>query len=74
MNLSLNKQGGYRQLPGGINTSGLSAGGGALNLTNILKANLLDDDGLEDMHFYFVAFSNHKRKLLKIKEQKALQE
>ena len=40
--------------PGGCYTKGNNTG--IFNLTNILKQNMLEDDGLEDMHFYFVAF------------------
>jgi hypothetical protein len=28
-----------------------------LNLSSLLKSNLLDDDGIEDLHFYFVSFN-----------------
>jgi hypothetical protein len=28
-----------------------------LNLTSLLKSNLLDEDGIEDVHFYFVSFN-----------------
>jgi hypothetical protein len=37
-----------------------------LNLSQLLKSNsnLLDDDGIEDLHFYFVSFNNHKAKVL----------
>ena len=31
---------------------------------------MLDDDGIEDLHFYFVSFNNHKSKLLQIHEKK----
>ena len=44
------------------------------NLTSILKQNLLDDDGLEDMHFYQVAFSRHKQLLLSGKEERLMME
>jgi len=30
------------------------------NLSSLLKANLLDEDGIEDLHFYFVSFNQHK--------------
>ncbi len=28
-----------------------------LNLSSLLKSNLLDEDGIEDLHFYFVSFN-----------------
>lgn len=36
-----------------------------LNLSSLLKSNLLDDDGIEDLHFYFVSFNQHKQGILK---------
>ena len=36
-----------------------------LNLSSLLKSNLLDDDGIEDLHFYFVSFNQHKQDILK---------
>ena len=42
-----------------------------LNLSQLIKSqNLLEDDGLEDLHFYFVSFNNHKQKLLSIQDDK----
>ena len=38
-----------------------------LNLTSLLKSsNILDEDGIEDLHFYFVSFNQHKNSILKI--------
>ena len=37
----------------------------ALNLSSLLKSNLLDEDGIEDLHFYFVTFNKHKNDILK---------
>ena len=31
---------------------------------------MLEDEGIEDMHFYIVAFNNHKRNILKKMEHK----
>jgi hypothetical protein len=28
-----------------------------LNLSSLLKSNILEEDGIEDMHFYFVSFN-----------------
>jgi len=28
-----------------------------LNMSSLLKSNILDDDGIEDLHFYFVSFN-----------------
>lgn len=41
-----------------------------LNLTSLLKSNLLDEDGIEDVHFYFVSFNQHKTQILKMHEHK----
>jgi hypothetical protein len=30
----------------------------------------LDEDGIEDVHFYFVSFNQHKTQILKMHEQK----
>lgn len=35
-----------------------------LNLSSLLKSHLLDDDGIEDLHFYFVSFNHHKKGIL----------
>lgn len=35
------------------------------NLSSMLKSqNLLEEDGLEDLHFYFVEFNQHKRLIM----------
>eukprot|EP00347_Sterkiella_histriomuscorum_P000688 403374884 len=34
------------------------------NLSSLLKSHLLDDDGIEDLHFYFVSFNQHKKGIL----------
>jgi len=40
-----------------------------LNLSQLLKSqNLLDEDGIEDLHFYFVSFNAHKSKVLNHQE------
>ena len=48
-----------------------------LNLSSLLKAhNILDDDGIEDLHFYFVSFNQHKQGILKqheVMEKKLMQ-
>lgn len=43
-----------------------------LNLSSLLKSHLLDDDGIEDLHFYFVSFNHHKQGILKQHEVGAL--
>lgn len=43
-----------------------------LNLTSLLKSHLLDEDGIEDMHFYFVSFNQHKRSILKKHENASI--
>lgn len=36
-----------------------------LNLSQLIRSqNILEEDGIEDMHFYFVSFNNHKSKVL----------
>ena len=41
-----------------------------LNLTSLLKSsNILDEDGIEDLHFYFVSFNQHKNSILKMRER-----
>jgi len=35
-----------------------------------LKKKLLDEDGIEDVHFYFVSFNQHKNQILKSQEEK----
>jgi hypothetical protein len=36
-----------------------------MNLSNMLRhQNLLEEDGIEDLHFYFVQFNLHKRMIL----------
>jgi len=36
-----------------------------LNLSQLIRSqNILEEDGIEDLHFYFVSFNNHKTKVL----------
>jgi hypothetical protein len=36
-----------------------------LNLSQLIRSqNFLEEDGIEDLHFYFVSFIKHKNKLL----------
>jgi hypothetical protein len=35
-----------------------------LNLSHLLANNLLEEDGIEDIHFYFVSFNQHKKLIL----------
>ena len=37
---------------------------GALNLSCLLRQNLLEEDGIEDLHFYFVSFNQHKQQIM----------
>lgn len=42
-----------------------------LNLSQLIRSQgILEDDGIEDLHFYFVSFNNHKSKLLHAQEAK----
>ena len=36
-----------------------------INLSHLLRQNLLEEDGIEDLHFYFVSFQQHKKLILK---------
>ena len=41
-------------------------------LSNMLKnQNLLEDDGIEDLHFYFVEFNQHKRNIVQHQRTKS---
>ncbi len=43
-----------------------------LNLSSLLKSHhLLEEDGIEDLHFYFVSFNHHKQGILKQHENSA---
>ena len=43
-----------------------------MNLSNMLRhQNLLEEDGIEDLHFYFVSFNLHKRMILKHQRNKS---
>lgn len=42
-----------------------------INLSNLLRSNLLEEDGIEDLHFYFVSFNQHKKLILNHQKQKA---
>ena len=72
--LSLNNNhlvGGYKGDTYAINNLSLAnrtAGGKHhLNLTSLLKSsNILDEDGIEDLHFYFVSFNQHKQGILRL--------
>ena len=44
------------------NTTTLAKTG--INLTSLLRQNLLEEDGIEDLHFYFVSFQQHKKQIL----------
>ena len=42
-----------------------------LNLSQLIKSqNILEEDGIEDLHFYFVSFNNHKGRVLAMQEKK----
>jgi hypothetical protein len=41
-----------------------------LNLSHLLRSNLLEEDGIEDLHFYFVSFQQHKKLILQHQNQK----
>jgi hypothetical protein len=41
-----------------------------LNLSHLLRSNLLEEDGIEDLHFYFVSFQQHKKLILQHQRSK----
>lgn len=42
-----------------------------LNLSQLIRSqNILDDDGIEDLHFYYVSFNQHQQRLLYNHEKK----
>jgi hypothetical protein len=46
---------------------------GVMNITSLLKSNIMEEDGIEDMHFYLVTFNSHKNGILKgLEERKKL--
>jgi hypothetical protein len=48
--------------PAGISHTIKDTLGKTTNLSNMLRhSNLLEEDGIEDLHFYFVEFNQHKR-------------
>ena len=57
-----------------MNNSLNKGGTGQLNLTNLLKNHYLEDDGIEDIHFYQVAFNVHRNRVLKKKEHNEMVE
>ena len=42
-----------------------------INLTSLLRQNLLEEDSIEDLHFYFVSFQQHKKQILALQKTKA---
>ena len=43
-----------------------------LNLSQLIRSqNFLEEDGIEDLHFYFVSFNNHKTRVLYNQEIRA---
>ena len=55
----------------------MGAAANGLNLSSLLRTNngqnLLEEDGIEDLHFCFVSFNQHKNALLKAKEKRLSQ-
>jgi hypothetical protein len=41
-------------------------------MTNLLRGNILEDDGIEDLHFYQVQFNKHRVKVLKNMEEQGM--
>ena len=41
-----------------------------INLTSLIRQNLLEEDGIEDLHFYFVSFQQHKKQILQIQKKR----
>ena len=55
---------GYGAFDSSIN-EGITLAKTGINLSTLLKRRLLDEDGIEDVHFYFVSFNQHKNQILK---------
>ena len=56
--LNMSNYGGYFsaiQRDSSLNENGTLAKTG-INLTSLIRQNLLEEDGIEDLHFYFVSF------------------
>ena len=45
-------------------TNGLNATG-PVQISNLLKSQIMEEEGIEDMHFYLVTFNAHKNGILK---------
>ena len=61
--LNMSNYGGYFsaiQRDSSLNENGTLAKTG-INLTSLIRQNLLEEDGIEDLHFYFVSFQQHKK-------------
>ena len=55
---------------GGYYTNGIRENGSLpnpapVNLRSLLSQNLLEEDGIEDLHFYFVSFNQHKKLIIR---------
>ena len=47
-----------------LNENNTMAKTGGINLSSLIRQNLLEEDGIEDLHFYFVSFEQHKKQIL----------
>lgn len=62
--LNMSNYGGYFsaiQRDSSLNENGVTLAKTGINLTSLIRQNLLEEDGIEDLHFYFVSFQQHKK-------------
>ena len=62
----------FHQLNGTLNKGALNVTG-PVQIGSLLKSQMMEEEGIEDMHFYLVTFNAHKNGILKTLEQKRLQ-
>ncbi|CDW85276.1 UNKNOWN [Stylonychia lemnae] len=76
LNLNRNGQYGGRHKKNILsnNTNASARNNYMMNITQLLKDNMLEEEGVEDVHFYQVAFINHKQKILRKMEHAAMLE
>lgn len=39
-------------------------------MQHLIQQNLLEDDGIEDLHFYFVEMNQHKKQLIRAHQKR----
>jgi len=53
-----------------LNENGNTLAKTGINLSSLIRQNLLEEDGIEDLHFYFVSFQQHKKQILQIQKRR----